>query len=420
MAALQFVETPGYAALLLRRTFRDLNQPGALMPTSKEWLWGKASWNHQDKRWTFPSGATLTFGYLDHEDDVYQYQGSEFHAVLFDELSQFTEPQYRYLFSRLRRKEGVDVPLRMRAASNPGGVGHEWVKRRFITHPEAGVVFIPARLDDNPSLDRESYIAGLMKLDPITRAQLLAGDWDAYAGGRFRKEWLRRFTDDPKTGKYYLANKDPAGVPYLHCQRFTIVDPAASERDTADYTAIGTFAITPGRDLLLIDMVREHLSIDTIVPTLARVCERFKPGWVGIESIGFQAAIVSQARGFPQMPPVRAIPAVIAGMKVQGEKYKLTRATPAIVFVESGQFYLPHASPWLEDFEAELTRFTGVEEEYDDQVDCLGMAVASMSGYGILDAPRTPPKAEHAHRLYEQQRPTTQRRQLFGGGGGQR
>ena len=181
MAALQYVDVPGYSALLLRRTFRDLNQPDSLIPKSKEWLYGRADWNAIDKRWTFPSGATVTFGYCDHEDDVYQYQGAAFQTICFDELTQFTEPQYLYLFSRLRKREGVNVPLRVRAASNPGGVGHQWVKKRFISEAgkDADRLFVPATLADNPSLNASEYHRSLAQLDEVLRRQLLGGDWDA-------------------------------------------------------------------------------------------------------------------------------------------------------------------------------------------------------------------------------------------------
>ncbi|NGX43647.1 MAG: hypothetical protein K940chlam7_01946 [Chlamydiae bacterium] len=110
----------------------------------------------------------------------------------FDETTQFSEIQYTYLFSRLRRGATVNIPLRMRGASNPGGVGHDWVKQRFlIDGVRAGRVFIPAKLADNPSLDQVEYRASLMELDPVTRLQLLEGDWEARHGGSiFKREWF--------------------------------------------------------------------------------------------------------------------------------------------------------------------------------------------------------------------------------------
>ena len=123
MAALQYVHVPGYAALLLRRTFPDLSLPEAIMSRSFEWLQGTdAIWHDKEKTWKFPSGATLTFGYLDAPRDHYRYQGSAFQFIGFDELTQFKENQYLYLHSRLRRLAGAEVPLRMRAASNPGDI----------------------------------------------------------------------------------------------------------------------------------------------------------------------------------------------------------------------------------------------------------------------------------------------------------
>lgn len=147
------------------------------MDRSKEWLMGtRAEWIDRDKCWAFPSGAKLTFGYLDTERDKYRYQGAELQFIGFDELTQFPNGWYAYLFSRLRKLKGVEIPIRMRGASNPGGIGHEWVKKRFVDEP-ADRIFIPALMSDNPHLDQVSYRQSLEQLDPVTRAQLLEGRW---------------------------------------------------------------------------------------------------------------------------------------------------------------------------------------------------------------------------------------------------
>lgn len=213
MAALEYADVPNYSALLLRRTYADLSKQGALMDRAKEWLSSTgATWNEQRKMWTFPSGARIAFGYLETENDKFQYQGAEYQFIAFDELSQFTETQYTYLFSRLRRLKNSDIPIRMRSGSNPGGVGAAWVNERFIPEgftpddaeeekvwtkqtvdDETGepVVryFVPARLDDNPHLDQAEYELSLQELDPVMRAQLRRGDWQITTRGDILYMW---------------------------------------------------------------------------------------------------------------------------------------------------------------------------------------------------------------------------------------
>src|SRR5687767_5837691 len=164
MAALEHADKPGYSALILRRTFQDLSKPGALLDRSREWLQGSgARYNDQRRQWRFPSGAVLAFGYLENDADVYQYQSAEYQFIGFDELTQFSERQYTYLLSRMRRLSNSSVPLRMRSASNPGGIGAVWVYERFIPedwqpedaaelrkYEKGGRAFVPARLEDNP------------------------------------------------------------------------------------------------------------------------------------------------------------------------------------------------------------------------------------------------------------------------------
>jgi len=178
MAALQYVAVPDYSALILRRTYPQLSQEGGLIPRAHEWLSGTgAVWNEQKKSWTFPSGAVLAFGHLQYENTKYDYQSGEYQFIGFEELTQFTKTQYTYLHSRTRRLEGSPVPIRVFSTSNPGGIGHKWVKARFIDTIVPGRLFIQSRLDDNPSLDATEYERSLDNLSDIERAQLRDGDW---------------------------------------------------------------------------------------------------------------------------------------------------------------------------------------------------------------------------------------------------
>lgn len=186
MSALQYVDIPGYAAILIRQSFPDLKQPGAIMARAKEWLIGQPGikWNENDRQFTFPSGAKLVFGFLKRDEDVQQYRSAEFQFIGFDELTQFSEYQYTYMESRLRRLAGSDVPLRMRSATNPGGKGHQWVRRTYVDETkEEDYAFIPATIRDNVHLDQKEYIQSLENLDPYTRAQYLHGDWNARPPG---------------------------------------------------------------------------------------------------------------------------------------------------------------------------------------------------------------------------------------------
>jgi hypothetical protein len=205
MAYLQFVHKQNYDGIIFRRTYANLSKPGALMDRSLTWFKpfekDGVRWNEQKKLWTFPSGARLQFGHMDSENDKFNYQSAEFQYVAFDELTEFTESQYRFMFSRLRKSAEVDldIPLRMRSASNPPqDPGGEWVQKYFVPDDfffddadepvirkevvdEEGKsrsrVFVPSRLEHNPHVDEGDYDESLSYLDDVTRHRLRLGDW---------------------------------------------------------------------------------------------------------------------------------------------------------------------------------------------------------------------------------------------------
>lgn len=223
MGALQFVDIPGYSAILFRKSYADLALPGALIDVSKSWLMPfveqrEVKWSEKDKRYDFPSGATLNFGYLESSNDCYRYQGAEFQYIGMDEVTHIDPANYRYLFSRLRRPKSLKVPLRFRATTNPGGMFGEYYYNRFMVEgAEKGRVFIGATLDDNPYLDAEQYKEALEELDPIERERLLNGNWEIKAqGDMFSSEWFTVVpdTDVPNAAKrvryWDLASTDPS------------------------------------------------------------------------------------------------------------------------------------------------------------------------------------------------------------------
>lgn len=222
MGALQYVDIPGYAALLIRRTSNQLTKAEGLIPRSHEWLdKTDAVWNEKKLTWTFPSGATMEFGHVQYDKDKYNFQGPAYQYIGFDELTQFSESTFRYFFSRLRRPNDPSnplsrVPLRIRGAGNPGGRGHVWVKRRYIVEGrQFNRPFIPAKLEDNPFVDQDAYDKQLAELDPVTRAQLRKGDWAVnVSGNMFKRDWfgnpLQRTPDIVKRVRFWdLAHSAP-------------------------------------------------------------------------------------------------------------------------------------------------------------------------------------------------------------------
>jgi len=358
MAALQYVSVPHYAALLLRRTYADLSLPGALMSRAFEWLMPTdARWKNSEKTWVFPSGATLTFGYLDSIGSEYRYQSSEFQFIGFDELTQFRESQYRYLFSRLRRLEGHAVPLRMRAASNPGGIGHEWVRQRLVDRDDSteNRVFIPATLEDNPYLDQTAYLQSLLQLDPITRQQLLQGDWSAReTGSLFKREWFGIVDELPVEMSRSVRFWDLAATPLR-----AGIDP--------DYTA--GVRIDCGTDGLyyLVDIQRMRGSpaeVEARVHQTAMldgkntlVIIEQEPGASGVNTIHHY------------------VTRVLADFTVRGQRStgsKVERAGPVSSQAEVGNVRL-HRGPWMGAFLDEIEAFP--LGNHDDQVDALSGAM---------------------------------------------
>lgn len=239
MAAAQYAwKHPEFAGIMFRRTFTDLSQPGALMDRAMEWwMPAGAHWDGTNKIFRFPSGAKVAMAYLSKPNDHLRYQGAEYQYTAWDELTQWpTATQYQYVgLSRVRRPASSTIPLRTLSASNPGGPGHNWVLREFVggqdpvtgeeIHPPHP--YVPAYIQDNPHLDRESYIEGLMMLHPTTRDQLLKGDWRARdPGDYFRAEWFGPLLD-PETDTW----------PSSDCVRIRWWDLAASEKPDAKRTA---------------------------------------------------------------------------------------------------------------------------------------------------------------------------------------
>ena len=359
MGALQYVDTAGYAALLIRKTFSDLSLPSALIDVTRSWLASTdAKWSEVEKTWHFPSNATLTFGYLDSAKDKYRYQSAEFQYIGIDELTQFPEMDYTFMFSRLRRLADTDVPVRMRCASNPGNVGHDWVKKRFITEATTDRIFVPAKLTDNPHLDIEMYRRSLAELDPITRRQIEDGDWTARHGGsKFKREWFGIL----KTAPVELSNS----------VRFW--DMAATEAKPGkdpDYSVGLKLAQTSDGVFYILDLRRMRGTSHDV--------ERLVKQTADMDGISTKIRM-EQEPGSSGKAIIDHYVKVLVGYDFRGmlsTGSKEVRANPVASQAEAGNMKII-GGPWLAAFLDEAELFpTG---SHDDQVDALSGALSALS-----------------------------------------
>ena len=197
---------PASKQLILRRTFAELDKSLirtalALYPRD---LFSFSGTSHTGQ---FKNGSIIDFGYCATESDVYRYQSSEYDVIRFDELTHFTEDQYVYLISRVRGKNSY--PKQLKSTTNPGGIGHAWVKARFIDGYPPNTerpgtrgmnrIFIPSKLRDNRFLLEfdPDYAARLEALPREERRALLDGDWDVFEGQYFTEFQRERHVVTP-------------------------------------------------------------------------------------------------------------------------------------------------------------------------------------------------------------------------------
>lgn len=210
-----------------------------------------------------------------------------------------------------------------------------------------------------------------------TRAGMTEYQWAALyqrkpmpeGGALFKEAWFH-YVEDRGT---YWRFEDGSQITKSVCVVYTVLDPACSVAESADFSSIMTVSRTPSGQLIVIDVVRERLGVEQLAPRLHQVCQTWNPAFVLCEASGFQMYVVSAARRFPGMPPIREV-------KHRG-KDKKSRATPAIILAEKGSILFVRGKPWVRPLIDELIRFTGERNGVDDQADCLS--------YAALELPNT-------------------------------
>jgi len=208
MYAMQY---PKSRQIIFRRTYPDL-QRSIVAETLKYYPSALGKYNSQAHEWRFINGSIIELAYWDNDKNYTNYQGAAYDVIRWEELTQFEEKWYIYMLSRCR---GITpYPRMVKSTTNPGGIGHSWVKKRFVDvgppeqvhyvpktddngnqlyDPRDGkplfnrVMFIPATIYDNAALmeNDPNYLVRLMSLPDEERKQLLEGDWDTFAGQYF-------------------------------------------------------------------------------------------------------------------------------------------------------------------------------------------------------------------------------------------
>ena len=380
MCALQYVDVPGYRAIIFRKTFADLVKPGALIDRAHQWLapWvakKEVRWVEKEKKFVFPSGAILQFGYLETPNDRFNYQGGEYQFIGFDEVTHIHEICYTYMFSRLRRLKGFNVPLRVRAASNPPDDGNnaEWVYNRFV-NPETKkphVVFIPANMDDNPFLDKEAYEESLQELDPVTRARLRDGIWTiTHKGNMFKREWFET-VDAAPPGRRRVRFWDCAA---------TEVSPKEKKKGKGpDYT-VGFLMSEKNGIYYIEDIIRvqmsamnvEKLQRETAISDghWTKIREEEEPGSSGKYTIEKKAKEIFRGYAYE-------------GVRSTGSK--IQRAMPVSAAAERGVIKIVRGCRNVEKFFDEIESFPG--GPHDDLVDGFAGAFNALGTIPVYFAP---------------------------------
>lgn len=396
VGATRYIDRPRYRALLLRRTVPELRKSEGLIDRAEHIYRGLgAIGREQGKIWNFPGGARIELGSMEHIQDRFNYSSSEYQYIAFDELTSFEEIQYRFMVSRLRNEHVA--PLQLRSATNPGGVGHDWVLRRFAPwlypqwaeeydgpRAEAGEVvyfrrrpglsddeeivepgtrggrgrtFVPGFVSDNPIYAGSEYEQNLDALDPLTREQLKFGNWMARPGARvfFRREWFQvvDISDIPR-GAF----------------RVRYWDRAATADPRADWT-VGLELAYAKPYWWIVDVVRGQWEPAQVEATIRR--------YAALDNARGVRTVLERDPAQAGKFEARYYLQELAGLDVhvappQGDK--VTRAKPvsaqaqALATGQYGNIRLVRA-PWNR---ALLDELEGFPEGHDDQVDALSGA----------------------------------------------
>ena len=324
-----------------------------------------------------PGGGSVQVRTAANPDDL---RGEGLDFVVLDEAAYMDrEAWYEALRPALADKQGRALFI-----STPAGVVN-WLSE-LITDVEAGRQGGTERWGlhhyssyDNPFLEPSELDELKEELGTLLYAQEVLAEIVEMSGTVLKAAWFdhhyTRRVVQLEAGERILYELED-GTVHAHddCDRFVTVDPALSTKQSADFTAMGAFALTPlydepdtGRQvrrLLVLEVVRKHLEAPDVLDQAGLLQERHDATWVGFENTAYQASLVQFGKR--------------DGMNARGikaDRDKRSRALPLAAWAERGDVLFPTDAPWFDSLVREAMIFTGDNDRHDDQVDMLAYAV---------------------------------------------
>lgn len=403
MAAMMYTDCPEYKALLLRPNVVDFFKSTGLGTRMQVWFQHTdVRFSATDNMFIWPNGSTIEFGHVRTKGDLERYRSQEFSFIGWEELTTFNLPPdpeqlnaYTYLFRSLRHAKHLNIPRRMRSVTNPGGPGHLFTKRRFVTdemmkeirrgpspkvYHHMGRAYVHCFAEENEHVDMPSYRSGLDHLDTVTRARQKYGDWEIQEHSEIMPGQFRYYRDDGHEIQLLKADRESVLATFLRadCSIFITVDAAGTSKDKADqqkgrkssYSSVGAWMSAPssvGKFLLCVHVERKRLSIPELTELLVDLNREYRPARILVENEKFGQSVTQMLEN--QLP--------IKTVSTRG-KDKKTRAVPLLNAFGRGKVYFPTVEPdWFRAYLEELTTWTGMQNEVTDQLD--------MSAYAAME-----------------------------------
>ncbi len=311
-----------------------------------------------ERRMVFPGGGSVTVK----SAESGSLRGDALSGLILDEAAYLPEDVWSAdLRPALADTRGWAVHI-----STPAGYNHFSDIYEVAEKDETGLYYAQqSPSHENPRLHPDELEEARKQLGPLMYKQEILGEFVSGTGALISREWFRFFDVE---GAFFRLFKPDGDVEYVRakeCWFMSTVDVSASIKETADYTVISTFAVTPNNELLHVHQVRRRMEGPDITPALRSVYEVYKPQAIWVERNGMGLLIIQEA--------------VRAGLPIRelkADRDKRARAMPLQARMEQGAVYFAQHAEWLGDLLDELLRFTGDKDRHDDQVDALAYAAA--------------------------------------------